>query len=96
LTHFIGRSLSEFGAVPLGIDTEGYKRLLHVLEVVENDTWQLFVDMHHYNPHAQQHRAELIAAITRVGNKLEKSMEERHDCKEKNHGHPWTQPEHAG
>ena len=79
LTHFIGRSLSEFGAEPLGIDTEGYKRLLHVLEVVENDTWQLFVDMHHYNPHAQQHRSEMIAAINRVSSKLEKSMEERHE-----------------
>ena len=79
LTHFIGRSLSEFGAEPLGIDTEGYKRLLHVLEVVENDTWQLFVDMHHYNPHARKHRSEMIAAINRVSSKLEKSMEERHD-----------------
>ena len=79
LTHFIGRSLSEFGAEPLGIDTEGYKRLLHVLEVVENDTWQLFVDMHHYNPHARKHRSEMIAAINRVSSKLEKSMEKRHD-----------------
>ncbi len=79
LTHFIGRSLSEFGAQPLGIDTEGYKRLLHVLEVVENDTWQLFVDMHRYNPHAREHQSEMIAAINRVSSKLEESMEERHD-----------------
>jgi len=79
LTHFIGRSLSEFGAQPLGIDTEGYKRLLHVLEVVENDTWQLFVDMHRYNPHARRHRSEMIAALNRVNSKLEESMEERHD-----------------
>ena len=79
LTHFTGRSLSEFGAQPLGIDTEGYKRLLHVLEVVENDTWQLFVDMHRYNPHADKHRSEMIAAINRVNRKLEESMEERHD-----------------
>jgi prephenate dehydrogenase len=78
LTHFIGRSLSEFGAQPLGIDTEGYKRLLHVLEVVENDTWQLFVDMHRYNPHARKHRSEMIAAIERVDRKLTESMEERH------------------
>ena len=28
LTHFIGRALSEFGAGPLEIDTEGYSRLL--------------------------------------------------------------------
>ena len=79
LTHFIGRSLSEFGAAPLGIDTEGYKRLLHVLEVVENDTWQLFVDMHHYNPHARKHQSEMITAINRVSSKLIESMEERYE-----------------
>jgi prephenate dehydrogenase len=49
----IGRTLSEYGASPLDIDTEGYKRLLHILEVVERDTWQLFQDMHHYNPYAK-------------------------------------------
>ena len=75
LTHFIGRSLSEFGAQPLGIDTEGYKRLLHVLEVVENDTWQLFVDMHQYNPYAGEHRAAMIEAVKRVDCKLAESME---------------------
>ncbi|MBW2677564.1 MAG: prephenate dehydrogenase/arogenate dehydrogenase family protein [Deltaproteobacteria bacterium] len=78
MTHFIGRSLSEFGAHPLGIDTEGYKRLLHVLEVVENDTWQLFVDMHHYNPYARKHRAEMIEAVNRVESKLRESVEGRH------------------
>ena len=78
LTHFIGRSLSAFGAKPLRIDTEGYQRLLHVLEVVENDTWQLFVDMHRYNPYARRHREEMVAAMSRVDRKLEESMEERH------------------
>jgi len=47
LTHLIGRTLSECGASPLDIDTEGYKRLLRILEVVERDTWQLFQDMHY-------------------------------------------------
>ena len=37
LTHFVGRSLSEFGAKNLDIDTDGYKRLLHILGVVQND-----------------------------------------------------------
>jgi prephenate dehydrogenase len=70
LTHFIGRSLSEFGAEPLGIDTEGYKRLLHVLEVVENDTWQLFVDMHRYNPYAQETRNSFMTAMQEIDSEL--------------------------
>jgi len=70
LTHFIGRTLSEFGAMPLGMDTEGYKRLLHILDVVEHDTWQLFYDMHHYNPYAQEKRAALMQAMQKINNQL--------------------------
>jgi len=71
LTHFIGRTLAEFGAQPLDIDTEGYKRLLHILEVVNNDTWQLFQDMHCYNPYAIEKREAFIAAMERVHGKIE-------------------------
>jgi prephenate dehydrogenase len=70
LTHFIGRTLAEFGAEPLDIDTEGYKRLLHILEVVNNDTWQLFHDMHCFNPYAVEKRQAFIAAMDRVHNKI--------------------------
>jgi prephenate dehydrogenase len=73
LTHFIGRSLAEFGADALRIDTEGYRRLTYTLEVVENDTWQLFQDMHHYNPYAGQIRGEFIAALHRIDDKLRRS-----------------------
>jgi len=70
LTHFIGRTLSEFGAMPLGMDTEGYKRLLHILDVVEHDTWQLFYDMHRYNPYAQEKRVAFMQAMQRINNQL--------------------------
>jgi len=66
LTHFIGRSLSSFGAQELLIDTEGYKRLLHILEVVDNDTWQLFEDMHRFNPFAAQTRREFMNAMQAI------------------------------
>jgi len=72
LTHFIGRTLSEFGAVPLDIDTEGYQRLLHVLGVVENDTWQLFEDMNTYNPYAAETRQAFLLAVETIHNKLPK------------------------
>ena len=70
LTHFIGRTLSEFGATQLDIDSEGYKRLLHILDVVQHDTWQLFYDMHHYNPYAQEKRAALMQAMQKIDNQL--------------------------
>ncbi|MCF8051475.1 MAG: prephenate dehydrogenase/arogenate dehydrogenase family protein [Desulfobacterales bacterium] len=71
MTHFIGRSLSRFGAAPLAIDTEGYKRLLHILEVVENDTWQLFSDMNRYNPFAEEVRKRFKKAMGEIERKLE-------------------------
>jgi prephenate dehydrogenase len=70
LTHFIGRTLSEFGAVEQLIDTEGYKRLLHILEVVENDTWQLFLDMNQYNPYAEEKRSEFMQAMQQIEARL--------------------------
>ncbi len=71
LTHLIGRTLSESGAVQLDIDTEGYKRLLHILEVVERDTWQLFTDMHHYNPYAKRKRVEFVEVMQDLNSRLE-------------------------
>jgi prephenate dehydrogenase len=72
LTHLIGRTLSESGATQLDIDTEGYKRLLHILEVVERDTWQLFTDMHHYNSHARKKRIEFLEVLQDISSRLEK------------------------
>jgi prephenate dehydrogenase len=71
LTHFIGRSLSRFGAGPLRIDTEGYKRLLHILGVVENDTWELFSDMNRYNPYADEIRERFKGAMGEIEERLE-------------------------
>jgi prephenate dehydrogenase len=75
LTHLIGRTLSESGAVPLDIDTEGYKRLLRILEVVERDTWQLFLDMHRYNPYAREKRLSFMKIMKEIHAKLEEEKE---------------------
>lgn len=73
LTHFIGRTLSEYGARELDIDTEGYKRLLHILEVVERDTWQLFFDMHRFNSHAAKKRVAFMRVMQDINSRLEKA-----------------------
>jgi prephenate dehydrogenase len=63
LTHFIGRSLVAYGAKPTGVDTEGYKRLLRILETVQNDSWELFEDMNRFNAFAAPMRRRLLAAM---------------------------------
>lgn len=70
LTHFLGRTLMDFGAQPLEIDTKGYRRLMKILETVENDTWQLFEDMNKYNPFAKETREEFIQSLTTIHNKV--------------------------
>jgi prephenate dehydrogenase len=63
LTHFIGRGLIAYGAKTTGVDTEGYKRLLRILETVQNDSWQLFADMNRYNAFAAPMRRRFLAAM---------------------------------
>ena len=70
LTHFIGRALIRYGAEPTGVDTEGYQRLLRILQTVQNDTWQLFADMNRYNAFAPRVRRAFLAAIGSVDRKL--------------------------
>ena len=76
LTHFIGRALAEYGATPLDIDTEGYNRLLYTLETVTHDTWELFVDMHRFNPHAREVRERFRMAVERIDAKLKEAEPE--------------------
>jgi len=70
LTHFIGRSLAGMGAKPQDIDTEGYKRLLRILDVVENDTWQLFEDMNRYNAYAVEARRDFMNAMLAIERRI--------------------------
>lgn len=71
LTHFIGRALERIGAEPLEMDTEGYRRLLHILEVVTHDTWQLFIDMHRFNPQAAKVRQAFMDALAEIDGQIQ-------------------------
>ena len=72
LTHFIGRGLINFGAKNLDIDTEGYKRLMNILEMVKNDTEQLFKDMNRYNKYSKEIRKGFMKSLSRIDKRLEK------------------------
>lgn len=72
LTHFIGRALIDFGATNLDITTEGYKRLLHILDTVENDTQQLFEDMDNYNKYSKKVRVDFTKSLNKINARLEK------------------------
>lgn len=66
LVHFIGRALSEIKIKKQRISSLGFERLLSVDETVTNDTWQLFYDMHKYNPYAKKMRASYMGALHNI------------------------------
>lgn len=70
LTHFIGRLLGEFGMESTAIDTIGAKKLLEVKEQTCNDTWELFLNLQHYNPYTKDMRIRFGAAYDKLYRKL--------------------------
>jgi prephenate dehydrogenase len=72
LVHFIGRGLGEMNIGNQKITTLGFERLLKVNETVNNDTLELFFDMHRFNPYTEKIRQEFIDSLKKL-NKLIKS-----------------------
>ncbi len=70
VTHFLGRLLDEYKFDETPIDTLGAQKLLEIKRQTVNDTWQLFNDLQHYNPHTKEMRLELGKAYDKVYNKL--------------------------
>lgn len=66
LVHFLGRGLGRLKIGPQTISTLGFERLLKVNETVENDTKELFFDMHRYNPFAKKIRQNFIGALEKI------------------------------
>lgn len=74
ITHFIGRVLSEMKLKSSAIATKGYEELLAIIEQTNNDSWQLFYDLQHYNPYSKDMRDVLAVAINKVGEKLDEAL----------------------
>jgi prephenate dehydrogenase len=77
LTHFIGRGLIGYGAGELEMDTEGYKRLMRILQTVQNDSWELFEDMNRFNAYARAVRRGFLDALRAVDRRVERAGSRR-------------------
>ena len=53
------------------IDTKGYRRLLKILQTVENDSWQLFDDMNSYNQFSKPTREAFRKSLENILKRLE-------------------------
>lgn len=70
LVHYIGRALGQLKIRPQQVSTLGFERLLSVNETVTNDTWQLFNDMHQYNPYAGKARQQYLQALAKINRRI--------------------------
>ncbi|MBS0349589.1 MAG: prephenate dehydrogenase/arogenate dehydrogenase family protein [Proteobacteria bacterium] len=66
LVHFIGRGLAALDLKPQEISTPDFQALLNINQMVVNDTWRLFLDMHQYNPYTRQIRQRFIHQLTKL------------------------------
>jgi prephenate dehydrogenase len=71
LTHLIGRTLIDMQVKEIEIGTDGFKRLFSIIEMVKNDSEQLFLDMAHFNKYSDQVRKELEEKLQGIGKRLE-------------------------
>lgn len=60
LVHFLGRGLKASGVKEQEIYTPGFADLLRITPHTTGDNWQLFYDMHNYNPYAADVRLKFL------------------------------------
>ena len=70
ITHLFGRINQKLNIKSTPIDTQGFKQLLKIQTFVTNDTWQLFLDMFLFNPHAQKTLKQVKQALDQIDKQI--------------------------
>ena len=70
ITHYVGRVLGELNLQPTPVATRTYERLLQIVAETNDDSWELFLDLQHYNPYTKDMRFNLEQALELVYSKL--------------------------
>lgn len=79
LVHFIGRGLGKSDVVGQAITTMGFERLLAVSDTVNNDTWQLFLDMQNYNKYSKNIRRSFLSALGNIDKQISEDEHKRRE-----------------
>lgn len=75
LIHFIGRGLEALSLQPQVLSTPDFQSLLNINTMVVNDAWQLFLDMHRYNPHTRIIRENFVQKLIALDRSIEHPKE---------------------
>jgi prephenate dehydrogenase len=71
VVQILGRAFLEIGLSEEVMATPGYDRMIRILEVVQNDTWELFHNLQNFNRFAAGMREELIESLRRIDQQLD-------------------------
>jgi prephenate dehydrogenase len=74
VVQFLGRAFLDMGLAKQNMATPGYETLMDILDVVRNDTWELFCDLQTYNRFAKEARGKLIKSLVMVHQKLDQKI----------------------
>ena len=71
LTHFLGRGLNNLPLPDPIIATKDYQNLLRLTKKVNRDTYELFEDMHRFNPYTVEMRKSLLKSMKELKKDLD-------------------------
>lgn len=71
IVQFLGRAFLEIGLGQKDMATPGYETMIKILDVVQNDTWELFRDLQTFNQFAKEMREKLIESLITVHQRLD-------------------------
>lgn len=64
LIHFIGRGLEALHLQSQQLSTPDFQALININAMVVNDAWQLFLDMHRFNPYTKEVRRSFLKQLS--------------------------------
>jgi prephenate dehydrogenase len=74
LAHFWESSLVELPLPDTEIATRDYQNLIQLMKKINRDTWDLFEDMHAFNPYTREMREAMVKSLNRLKEKLDHSQ----------------------
>jgi prephenate dehydrogenase len=70
LTHFIGRTITAMNLHDFETGTKSYRQLLNLVELIGNDSWDLYKTIQNANPYTDLVREEFLKDLNSLEEKL--------------------------
>ena len=63
--------------MPGELATPDFQAFLNINKMVINDSWQLFLDMHSYNPFTKKIRQKLLQQLIKINDEVNKNGDDK-------------------